>query len=56
MESDTDLLNGLNEKEQALKAAEEKLHSEVDKLKKSQDELAVEQNRSKQIKMKLQKN
>ncbi|WHY87489.1 NlpC/P60 family protein [Neobacillus novalis] len=43
MESDTDLLNGLNEKEQALKAAEEKLHSEVDKLKKSQDELAVEQ-------------
>ncbi|MFF2448497.1 NlpC/P60 family protein [Neobacillus sp. NPDC058068] len=43
MESDTDLLNGLNEKEQALKAAEEKLQNEVDKLKKSKDELAVEQ-------------
>ncbi|MFK9094017.1 NlpC/P60 family protein [Bacillus salipaludis] len=43
MESDTDLLNGLNEKEQALKGAEEKLHNEFDKLKKSQDQLAVEQ-------------
>jgi cell wall-associated NlpC family hydrolase len=43
MESDTDLLNGLNEKEQALKTAEEKLQNEVDKLKKSKDELAIEQ-------------
>ncbi|MEH7096131.1 C40 family peptidase [Neobacillus vireti] len=43
MESDTDLLNGLNEKEQALKNAEEKLHNEFDQLKKSQTELASEQ-------------
>ncbi|MFZ7945780.1 NlpC/P60 family protein [Neobacillus sp. 19] len=43
MESDTDLLNGLTEKDQVLKAAEEKLHNELDKLKNSQEELASEQ-------------
>ncbi|WP_413302690.1 NlpC/P60 family protein [Bacillus sp. 1P10SD] len=43
MESDNALLNGLNEKEQALKAAEDKLNSEYDQLKKSQDKLATEQ-------------
>ncbi|MBO0962616.1 C40 family peptidase [Neobacillus sp. MM2021_6] len=43
MEQDTDLLNGLNEKEQALKTAEQKLNSELDNLKKSQDKLAAEQ-------------
>ena len=43
MESDTELLNGLTEKEQALVAAEEKLHNEIDQLKKSQEELASEQ-------------
>ncbi|MBT2658920.1 C40 family peptidase [Bacillus sp. ISL-18] len=43
MQSDTDLLNGLNEKEQALKNAEEKLHNEFDQLKESQTELASEQ-------------
>ena len=43
MQSDTDLLNGLNEKEQALKNAEEKLHNEYAQLQKSQTELASEQ-------------
>ncbi|MFC3882401.1 NlpC/P60 family protein [Bacillus songklensis] len=43
MESDRDLLNGLNEKEQALKKAEEKLQNEYNQLKKSQDKLAAEQ-------------
>lgn len=43
MESDTDLLNGLNEKEQALQAAEAKLQNEYGQLKKSQAELASEQ-------------
>ncbi|MBT2738420.1 NlpC/P60 family protein [Bacillus sp. ISL-7] len=43
METDTDLLNGLNDKEQALENAEEKLHNEFDQLKKSQVELASEQ-------------
>ncbi|MGG3467417.1 NlpC/P60 family protein [Neobacillus pocheonensis] len=43
MESDTDLLNGLNEKENALKAAEEKLNNEYNQLKSDQAELASEQ-------------
>jgi cell wall-associated NlpC family hydrolase len=43
IQSDTDLLNGLNEKEQALKDAGDKLHNELDNLKKSQAELASEQ-------------
>ncbi|MDR4945697.1 C40 family peptidase [Neobacillus cucumis] len=44
MQSDTDLLNGLNEKEQALKSAKQKLDNEYNQLKKSQDQLASEQN------------
>ncbi len=43
MESDTDLLNGLNEKEQELKDAEKKLDNELNNLKKSQNDLAAEQ-------------
>jgi cell wall-associated NlpC family hydrolase len=55
MESDTDLLKGLNEKEQALKEAEEKLHNEFDKLKKSQDELATEQKKIEEDKKEVEK-
>ncbi|MGX6445891.1 C40 family peptidase [Neobacillus sp. K501] len=43
IESDTDLLNGLKEKEQALKNAEEQLHNQVNQLKASQVALAAEQ-------------
>lgn len=43
IESDTDLLNGLKEKDQALKEVEKKLLAEVDQLKKSKEELASEQ-------------
>lgn len=43
IESDTDLLNGLKEKEQLLKTAEEQLHNQVNQLKASQEELAAEQ-------------
>lgn len=43
IESDTDLLNGLKDKEQALKTAEEQLHTQVNQLKASQVELATEQ-------------
>ncbi|MDV2583627.1 coiled-coil domain-containing protein, partial [Alkalibacillus haloalkaliphilus] len=50
LQSDTDLLDGLNKKEQALHNAEEKLHSELNNLKKSQDELAAEQKRIKEDK------
>ncbi|PLS05814.1 C40 family peptidase [Neobacillus cucumis] len=55
MQSDTDLLNGLNEKEQALKNAEEKLHNEYDQLKKSQDELASEQQQIQEDKKEIEK-
>ncbi|MFJ7724975.1 NlpC/P60 family protein [Neobacillus sp. NPDC097160] len=55
MESDTDLLNGLNEKEQVLKDAEEKLHNEFDKLKKSQDQLAAEQKSIEEVKNEVAK-
>lgn len=55
MESDTDLLKGLNEKEQALVDAEEKLHNEFDKLKKSQDELASEQKKIEEDKKEVAK-
>lgn len=54
MESDTALLNGLNEKEQALKDAEEKLHDEYDQLKKSQNELASEQKQIQVAKAEIQ--
>lgn len=43
MQSDTDLLNGLNDKEQVLKATGEKLHNELTNLNHSQAELASEQ-------------
>jgi cell wall-associated NlpC family hydrolase len=43
IESDTELLNGLNEKEQALLEAKEQLHIQIDQLKQSQVELAAKQ-------------
>ncbi|CAH2717061.1 hypothetical protein BACCIP111895_04250 [Neobacillus rhizosphaerae] len=55
MESDTDLLKGLNEKEQVLIDAEQKLHNEFDKLKKSQDELASEQKKIEEDKNEVEK-
>ncbi|WP_312471579.1 NlpC/P60 family protein [Neobacillus sp.] len=55
MESDTDLLKGLNEKEQVLKDAEQKLHNEFDKLKKSQNELASEQKKIEEDKNEVEK-
>ncbi|TWD94589.1 cell wall-associated NlpC family hydrolase [Neobacillus bataviensis] len=54
MQSDTDLLNGLNEKEQALKNAEEKLHNEFAQLQKSQTELASEQQKIEQDKKEIE--
>lgn len=50
LQSDTDLLNGLNEKEQALKNAEQKLSDELENLKQSQAELAAEQKEIKEAK------
>ncbi|WP_040206400.1 C40 family peptidase [Neobacillus jeddahensis] len=55
METDTNLLNGLNEKQQALKDAEEKLHNEFDQLKKSQDALAAEQKSIEEDKVEIEK-
>ncbi|MEH7377255.1 MULTISPECIES: C40 family peptidase [Bacillaceae] len=55
METDTDLLNGLNDKEQALENAEEKLHNEFDQLKKSQVELASEQKKIEEDKKEVEK-
>ena len=55
MQSDTDLLNGLNEKEQALKNAEEKLHNESAQLQESQTELASEQKKIEQDKEEVEK-
>ena len=43
IEGDTELLNGLNEKEQALIEAKEQLHTQIDQLKQSQVQLAAEQ-------------
>ncbi|MFB3169355.1 NlpC/P60 family protein [Neobacillus sp. 179-C4.2 HS] len=43
IESDTELLNGLNEKEQALLEAKEQLHTQIDQLKQNQVQLAAEQ-------------
>lgn len=43
LQSDSDLLNGLKEKEQALNNAEQQLHNELNLLKSDQDELASEQ-------------
>ncbi|SMQ65692.1 Cell wall-associated hydrolase, NlpC family [Bacillus sp. OV166] len=55
METDTDLLNGLNDKEQALENAEEKLHNEFDQLKNSQVELASEQKKIEEDKKEVEK-
>ncbi|WP_223589717.1 C40 family peptidase [Neobacillus bataviensis] len=55
MESDTDLLNGLNQKEQELKIAEQKLHNELVKLKNSQAELASAQQKIEQDKQEIAK-
>jgi peptidoglycan DL-endopeptidase CwlO len=43
IESDTELLNGLNAKEQALIEAKEQLHTQIDQLKQNQVQLAAEQ-------------
>lgn len=43
LQSDTDLMNGLNEKQQVLTNAQQQLHNELDKLTISQNDLAAEQ-------------
>ncbi|MCD4840221.1 NlpC/P60 family protein [Neobacillus sedimentimangrovi] len=43
IQSDTDLLNGLKEKQLALKEAEERLHTELVKFQKNKEELAAQQ-------------
>jgi peptidoglycan DL-endopeptidase CwlO len=43
LQSDSDIMTVLNEKQQALQNAEQKLHNELDNLKKSQEELVSEQ-------------
>ncbi|WHY78164.1 NlpC/P60 family protein [Neobacillus sp. WH10] len=55
MESDTALLNGLNDKQEALKEAEDKLQNEFDNLKTSQDELAAEQKKIEEDKQAVEK-
>lgn len=55
IESDTELLNGLNEKEQALIAVKEQLHTQIDQLKQSQVELAAEQQQIEKDKEQIQK-
>jgi cell wall-associated NlpC family hydrolase len=55
MESNTDLLNGLNEKEKALADAEVKLHNEFHQLEKSQVELASEQKKIEADKNEIEK-
>lgn len=42
LQSDSDLMNGLNQKQQTLKDAEQQLHNEMDSLQKSKIELASE--------------
>ena len=54
LQSDSDLLKGLNEKEQALKDAEQQLHNELDNLKKNQDELASEQKKIETAKQEIE--
>jgi cell wall-associated NlpC family hydrolase len=55
IQSDTDLLNGLNSKEQALNSAEEQLHSELDNLKNSQVQLASDQQKIEAAKQEVEK-
>jgi peptidoglycan DL-endopeptidase CwlO len=54
IESDTELLNGLNEKEQALLEAKEQLHIQIDQLKQSQVELAAEQQQIEESKKQIE--
>ncbi|MEC1522455.1 NlpC/P60 family protein [Neobacillus niacini] len=55
IESDTELLNGLNQKEQALVEAKEQLHNQVNQLKQSQVELAAKQQQIEIDKEQIQK-
>lgn len=55
LKSDTDLMDGLNEKQQALEEAEEKLHKELDQLKKNEAELASEQKKIEEDKKEIEK-
>lgn len=55
IESDRDLLNGLNEKEQALTEAEEKLQDGYSQLEKSQTKLAAEQTKIEADKKEVEK-
>ncbi len=55
LKSDTDLMDGLNEKQQALEEAESKLHTELDQLKKNEAELAAEQKQIEEDKNEIEK-
>ncbi|MDQ1004961.1 cell wall-associated NlpC family hydrolase [Neobacillus niacini] len=55
IESDTELLNGLNQKEQALIEAKEQLHTQINQLKQSQVELVAEQQQIEKDKEQIQK-
>jgi peptidoglycan DL-endopeptidase CwlO len=55
IESDTELLNGLKLKEQALIEAKEQLHTQINQLKQSQVELAAEQQQIEKDKEQIQK-
>jgi cell wall-associated NlpC family hydrolase len=55
IESDTELLKGLNQKEQALIEAKEQLHTQINQLKQSQVELAAEQQQIEKDKEQIQK-
>ncbi|MCM3569504.1 C40 family peptidase [Neobacillus mesonae] len=54
LQSDSDLLNGLKEKEQALKTAQEKLQNELDSLQKAKDELTALQQSIEKDKQEIQ--
>jgi len=55
IESDTELLNGLNEKEQVLRGAEEQLLNQSTQLKERKAELATEQKNIEENKIQIQK-
>lgn len=55
LQSDTDLLKGLNEKEQALKDAQQQLQNELDNLEKNRVNLAAEQKKIEADKQKIEK-
>lgn len=54
LQSDTDLMTSLNQKEQALKDAEQQLHNELASLQQSQAELASEQTKIKAVKQQVE--